>query len=155
MVEEDAEIEFVGSFTRPEGLRELSFKWEFGDGTAAVTGSLNDDLTQASVTHAYIDHRPFSYTARLTITAQSDAGEVEASDSVNVLVTEAEAWAISGWSANDTGKTAVRALSGVGIGLAYFFIFAAIFSPVWIGAGALGIFLRRRYRRRSSSSGTG
>ena len=152
--EEDNEVEFVGSFTRPEGLRELRFKWEFGDGTAPVTGSLNDNLTQASVIHAYADHRPFSYTARLTITAQSDSGEVEASDTINVLVTESEGWAISGWSASDTGKTAVWALSGVGIGLAYFFIFTAILSPVWIGAGVLGIFLRRRSRRRSSSSGT-
>ena len=150
VVEEDDEVEFVGSFTRPEGLTDLTFTWDFGDGTVPVNGSLGDRLTQASAMHAYADHRPFSYTATLTITGQSDAGEVEASDEINVLVTEAEAWAISGWSAGDTGKTAVRALSGVGIGLAYFFIFAGIFSPVWIAAIVLGIFLRRRARRRSS-----
>ena len=150
VVEENEEVEFAGSFTRPEGLRELSFTWDFGDGTAPVSGSLDDNLTQASVKHKYADHRPFSFTAALTITAQSDAGEVEASHSFNVLVTESEGWAISGWSAGDTGKTAVRALSGVGIGLAYFFIFAAILSPVWIGAGGLAILLRRRARRRAS-----
>lgn len=150
VVEEGDEVEFTGSFTRPEGLSDLTFTWDFGDGTAPATGSLGDSLTEASAIHAYTDHRPFSYTATLRITGQSDAGEVEASETINVLVTEAEAWAISGWSAGDTGKTAVRALSGVGIGLAYFFIFAGIFSPVWIIVAVLGIFLRRRARRRSS-----
>ena len=150
VVEEDDQVEFTGSFIRPKGLTDLTFTWDFGDGTAPVTAPLDDSLTQASAMHSYADHRPFSYTATLTITGQSDAGEVEASDEINVLVTEGEAWAISGWSVSDTGKTAVRALSGVGIGLAYFFIFAGIFSPVWIGAFALGIFLRRRRARRSS-----
>ena len=88
-VKEGDEIEVVGSFTRPEGLRDLRFKWDFGDGSAPITGSLAGGVTRAIATHVYSDRRPVPFTATMTITAESDAGEVEASSSLAVLVTEA------------------------------------------------------------------
>ena len=155
IVGEGEEVEFVGSFTRPEGLRDLTFRWDFGDGTTALTGSVEDDVTNAVRTHIYADHRPLAFTATLTIMAQSDAGGVEASDSVSVGVTESRGWAIAGFRTGDTAKTAVRALSGVGIGLGKVAIFFAIFSPVWIPAGAVGAFVwrRRRANRRLQPPG--
>ena len=153
IVDEDEEVEFSGSFTRPEGLRDLTFKWDFGDGTSPVTGSLEEGITKATATHEYTDHRPFAFTATLTITGQGDAGEVEASDSLSVLVEQSRGWVISGWSPGDTGKTAVRGLSGIGIGLGYFAIFLAIFSPLWIALAVGAFYLRRRARRRSSTPG--
>ena len=154
IVDEDDAAEFSGSFTRPEGLRDLTFKWDFGDGTSPVTGSLEEGITKAVATHEYTDHRPFAFTATLTITGQGDAGEVEVSDSLSVLVEESRGWAISGWSPGDTGKTAVRGLSGIGIGLGYFAIFLAIFSPLWIALAVGAFYLRRRARRRSSTPGS-
>ena len=138
IVDEGAELEFVGTFTRPEGLADVTFKWEFGDGTKA-TG-----------THVYTDHRPQAYTAMLTIVGQSPAGEVEAADSIRIFVTESAGWTLSGWSPGDTWKTAVRALSGVGQGLATFFMWLGIFSPVWIVGGLVGMAI---WRRRRASSG--
>ena len=153
--EQGDEVEFAGSFTRPKDLTKLTFTWEFGDGSPPVTGVLEEGITQAIATHAYSDHRPFAYTATLTITAQSEAGEVEASSSVQVLVTEADRWVISGWNAGDAGKRAVRVLSGVGQGLATFFIWAGILSPVWIVGGGAALFAIRRRRRSSSPPDTG
>ena len=153
--EQGEEVEFAGSFTRPRGLTELSFSWDFGDGSPPVTGSLQEGVTQAIATHAYSDHRPFAYTATLTITAQSDAGEVEASSSVHVLVTEAARWVVSGWSAADAGKNAVKVLSGVGQGLGTFFIWAGILSPIWIVVGGVALFTIRRRRRPPSLPDTG
>lgn len=155
IVGEGEEVEFVGSFTRPEGLRDLTFRWDFGDGTTALTGSVEDDVTNAVRTHIYADHRPLAFTATLTIMAQSDAGGVEASDSVSVGVTESRGWALAGFRTGDTAKTAVRALSGVGIALGNVAIFFAIFSPVWIPAGAVGVFVwrRRRANRRLQPPG--
>ena len=158
-VEEDQEVQLTGSFTRPEGLSEVRFKWDFGDGTPAVTGEIAEGVTNAVTTHVYPDHRPFSFTATLTITAQSEAGEVEGFSTVQVQVTEVRGWAIAGWSASDQGKTAVRALSGVGQVAVSVLIWAAIFSPIWGLVGVGGFLGWRRLRttrshRRESATAT-
>ncbi|MCI0438317.1 MAG: PKD domain-containing protein, partial [Chloroflexi bacterium] len=147
--DEGEEVEFSGSFTRPAGLRDLTYRWDFGDGTPPAEGSLAEGVTNAIATHVYSDHRPFTYTATLTIEAESDAGPVEASSQLSVFVAEAEGWAIAGWNAGATGKDAVRALSGVGQGLATFLIWLAIFSPIWVLLIG-GVFVIRQRRRRST-----
>ena len=38
VAEEDEEIAFNGSFTRPEGLRDFRYRWDFGDGSPVVEG---------------------------------------------------------------------------------------------------------------------
>ncbi len=151
IVDEGEELEFDGSFTRPEGLSDVRFRWDFGDGTIAEEGNLAEGTTRAVVTHIYSDHRPFDYTAKLTITADSAAGEVEASSAANVRVRETEGWTIAGWSAGDRGKEAVRALSGLGQGIGTILIWLLIFSPAIAVIGvAVGVPVRR-YRRRKRS----
>ena len=150
-VEERETVEFSGSFTRPEGLRDLSYEWDFGDGTLPATVSLAAGVTNAVASHEYADHRPFPYTATLTIRAQSDAGEVETSSSIQVYVQQDEGWVIAGWSVADQGKAAVRSLSAVGLGAGTFLVWMVIFSPVWVVVVAVVIVARRRMRRRSSS----
>ena len=147
-VEEDEEANFEGSFTRPEGVSDLKFTWTFGDGSTPVSGDVEPGVTTAATSHAYADHRPVSYTATLTVTGKTDSGDVEASDSVTVRVTEKEGYVIGGWSVGGTGKDAVRALSAVGAGLVILAVWLAIFSPVWIVALAVGLFF---WRRRGSS----
>ena len=148
-VEEDEEALFSGSFTRPEGVSDLKFTWTFGDGSPSVTSDVEPGVTIAEATHAYADHRPAAYTATLTVTGKTDAGEVEASGSVRVWVSEKEGYVIGGWSAGETGKDAIRALSAVGAGLFILAIWLLIFSPVWIVALLVGLFLWRRRPRRS------
>jgi hypothetical protein len=145
--EQGKKIEVDGSFTRPEGLRELAFKWDFGDGSAPVTGELAEGVTRATAEYTYADHRPFPYTATLIVTGQSDAGEIEASGQVNIFVIESDDWVLSGWSTSDTSKAATRALSAVGAVVAIGLIFAAIFSPLWLITGAVVVVLWRRRRR--------
>lgn len=151
-VEEGEEVEFSGSFTRPVGLRDLKVRWDFGDGTEPVTTAVDETSTRTSAVHVYPDHRPFPYDVILTVTGQSDAGEVEASHSIRVQVMESQSWAISGWSPVDTGKTAVRVLSAVGIGVGSLLIFAVIFSPVWGAVLALSIFFYKRSQRGPSGT---
>ena len=146
-VEEDEEASFSGSFTRPEGVSDLKFTWTFGDGSPAVTGDVEPGVTTAAAAHAYADHRPVSYTATLTLTGKTDAGDVEASDSVTVRVAEKEGYVIGGWSVGGTGKDAIRSLSAVGAGLVILAVWLAIFSPVWIVALAVGLFFWRRRGR--------
>ena len=153
--EEGRKIEVNGSFTRPKGLTDLTFKWDFGDGSAPVTGALTEGVTRAVAEHTYADYRPFPYTATLTVTGLSEAGEVEASGAVNIFVTEAEEWVLSSWSSSDTSKAATRALSAVGAVVATGLIFAAIFSPLWLIAVAVVVVLWRRRRRAGGDPSSG
>ena len=146
-VKEDEEIELSGSFTRPEGVANVRFRWDFGDGAPPVEGDLQAGLTNAVARHVYGDHRPFPFVATLTVTAESEAGSIEAFSSVDVRVTESEGWVLAGWSAEDQGKTAVRTLSAVGQWLLSALIWIAIFSPVWAAVGYGAILGRRRLRK--------
>ena len=155
-VDEGEEVEFSGSFTRPPGLNEVEYRWDFGDGSEPATGMLGVGITTAVATHVYEHHRPFSYQATLTITAESEAGTVEDSSSLDVRVREVPGWVITGLSFGDQGKTAVRTLSAVGQGALIGVIWVAILSPAWLVVGGGGYWLIRRYkgRRRSTSAGS-
>ncbi len=152
-VEAGQSVDLDGSFTRPEGLTDLVYRWDFGDGSVPVTEAVAEGATRAVAAHQYADHRPFPYTVTLTVTGQSDAGEIEGASSLNVYVIESEAWVLSGWSPLDTWKLATRSLSGVGVVVGTALIFAAIFSPVWLIAIGAWIFLRRRRSARVDDDG--
>ena len=147
VVDEEEDVEFSGSFTRPEGLTNYQYSWEFNDGTPAVTGTPEEGATTVTAMHVYENHRPQSYTATLTISADSDAGSVEGSNSFEVFVQETQGFVIAGWSAGDNLKSAVRALSGLAQAAGTVAIWAAIFSPVWLILG-IAIFFIIRWRQR-------
>ena len=155
IVEEDEEVQFSGSFTRPEGVTGVEYAWDFGDGSQPVTSTAPVGVTVAEASHVYADHRPFPYTATLTITAQSDAGEVEASGALSVRVLKGEGWVIAGWSLGNQGKTAVRTLSAVGQGIATALIWVAIFSPAWAVAVLVAVLSWRRIRGRAPRAARG
>ncbi len=146
-VEAGDEVSLSGSFTRPSELSGVEFTWDFGDGSDPVAGELQTGVTTAVAQHRYRDHRPFPYTATLTVRAQSKAGPVEASGSVLVKVDEAPGWTVGGWSAADTWRTIIRVLSGVGQVLVTILFWLGILSPVWLAAAGVVVWRRRRARR--------
>ena len=150
IVDEDEEVKFSGSFTRPDELTSVRYKWDFGDGSAPETGNVPKGVTKVDSTHTYTDHRPFPFTATLTITAQSEAGEVETASQLSLIVRERPAWTVAGWEPGDTGRTAVRTLSWMGQGVVSGAIWAGIFSPLWLAAGG-ALLIWRRIRRRSAA----
>ncbi len=147
IVDEGEEVEFSGSFTRPEGLTNYRYSWEFSDGTEAIMGAPQEGATTVTAVHVYENHRPQPFTVTLTVTAESEAGNVEGSSSIEVFVQEAEGFVVSGWSAGDNLKDAVRALSGFAQAVGTVAIWVVIFIPVWIVL-ALVIYLIVRSRRR-------
>ena len=155
IVKEGEQVEFNGSFTRPEGLKDLKYRWTFGDGTTPSEGDLEAGVTNAVTTHVYPDHRPLAFTATLTIIGESDAGAVESSSSVRVLVTESEGWVVAGWSAGEQVKIAVRSLSAVGQWGVTGLVWAGIFSPLILAAAVVAVLLNRRRRARAGGPGTG
>lgn len=153
-VDEGEEVEYGGTFTRPDGLRDLRYKWDFGDGSRAVTGAPAEGETRVSAVHAYANSRPIPYTVTLTITAESDAGRVSSTSSFEVYVSESRGLVVGGWSAGDTAKTAVRALSVVGQALGSALIWLAIFSPAWLIVGGVVFLAVRLNNRRRQQQNT-
>ncbi len=151
-VEEGETVEFSGSFTRPQGLRDFRYRWDFGDGSPAVEGVPGEGETQVTVSHVYVNYRPNEYHATLTVTAESDAGSVESSSILGVEVRESESLVISGWSLADAGRQAVRALSAVGYGIVTALLWVGVFIPVIlvVAAAVYGLVWLRRRRRNAS-----
>ena len=151
VAEEDEIVKFSGSFTRPEGLRDFRYRWDFGDGSPAVEGVPPDGETQVTVSHVYPNHRPNEYIVTLTVTAESDAGGVETAGYLGVRVRESESLVISGWSLADAGRSAVRALSAVGYGIVTALLWVGVFIPVILAAAAAiyGLVWLRRRRERA------
>ena len=142
-VEEGDTLEFIGSFTRPEGMSDMTFRWDFGDGSEPVTGSITEAGTTVAAIHTYPNYRPLPFTVVLTVTGKSDTGEVTGTDSVMVYVIEA-----SPWSAGGVAGGAVEALAATGRGLAHVGIWIGIFSPVWIAVLVAGYVVWRRRNGR-------
>ncbi len=150
-VEEGATTEYSASFTRPGELWDYQYQWDFGDGSPTVTGSPEEGSTRIETEHAFADHRPFSYTAVLTVSAMSDGGEVSGSDTIEVHVTEAERYLVGGWDVGATFKSAVRALSTLVRELVRLSIWLVVFLPV-IAVGMGALLLLRRFLNRLDPS---
>jgi hypothetical protein len=154
-VEEGEETEFSGSFTRGEGLWDLQYRWDFSDGSPTETGVPEEGATRATVVHTFENYRPDPYEVTLTIIAQSEAGEVRGSGSFSVFVTESQSLVVGNWDLVESAKWAIRALSGVALAIVNIVIWVAIFSPAWLGLGALGyggIRLRRYWAGRRAAN---
>ena len=152
VVAENEEVQFRGSFTRPAGLRNFRYRWDFGDGSPYIAGAPAAGQTQAAATHVYPNHRPSEYQASLTVTAESDAGPVESAGYLGVYVQERPGLTISGWSLSDTARAAVRALSAVGYALATALLWLAVFLPIILAIGAVIYGLQRLRRRRARNA---
>ncbi|MDP3062647.1 MAG: DUF4349 domain-containing protein [Chloroflexota bacterium] len=139
-------LTFDASFTRPAGFSDFRYVWDFGDGSGPVTGSAPEGGTTTRADHTYQNYRPMPFTATLTISANSEAGPIEASDSIQVTVRDKEAIAGS-WDPGGTAKSSARALVTIGQALGTLLIWLGIFLPFWGAVVALIIFLGRRSRR--------
>ncbi len=137
-VEEGEEVEYSGSFTRGDGLWDLQYRWDFSDGSPTVTGIPEEGDTRATALHTFENYRPDPYQVTLTVTAQSEAGEVRGSSSFSVFVTESQGLVVGNWDLLESARWAIRALSAVALGVVNIVIWAAVFSPVWLAIAALG-----------------
>ena len=150
-VEEGSSVDYSASFTRPSELWDYEYLWDFGDGSPTVTGKPEEGSTRIEVTHAYSNYRPEAFTAVLTVSAMSDAGQVSGSDAFTVRVTESRGYLIGSWDVGETTKSAVRAFTALLRVLTSIVIWLAIFSPVVLVVGIIGYFINRSARRWSGS----
>jgi len=146
-VEAGSEVKFSASFTRPDGVSDVGYSWNFGDGSAP-TENLIGGPTEVKTTHTYRNFRPNPYVVILTVTGQTEVGEVEATGEFFVFVRETIGVAAAELDAGDTTRDAVRTLQSVGVFLAKAGLWLLILSPAWLIGGAVIFVL---VRRRSAS----
>ena len=146
-VEEDEELTLTGSFTRPEGISDPTFRWDFGDGSEPVTGDLSGTDTTTTATHVYPNHRPIAFNVTLTVTGTTETGAVKGTSTLRVFVTKA-----TSFSAGSVKDDAVGALGSTGRGLARAGIWLGILSPLWVAALAVAGYLVWRHRRSATRS---
>ncbi len=144
-VEEGANARFSGTFNRPDGVTNLRYRWTFRDGSAPVEGVLGGDATTIEVDHAYLQRG--WYVATLTVTGDSEVGEVEASGGVEVNVIEGKGWVVGGYDLRGNARDAVRLLSAVFRGAVTGAIWLVILTPLW-GALVAVVFLLNRLSKR-------
>ncbi len=145
-VEAGSKVEFSASFTRPEGVSEISYSWNFGDGSAPVEEDLGnlEGSGQVDIAHTYKNFRPNPYVVSLTVTGQTEVGEVEVTGELLVFVRETIGVAASELDAGSTVRDAGRTLQSVGVFLAQAGLWLLILSPVWIVGGVVVFILIRR-----------
>ena len=143
-VEAGSEVKFSASFTRPDGVSDVGYSWNFGDGSAP-TENLIGGPTEVKTTHTYRNFRPNPYVVILTVTGQTEVGEVEATGEFFVFVRETIGVAAAELDAGDTTRDAVRTLQSVGVFLAKAGLWLLILSPAWlIGGAVIFVLVRRR-----------
>ena len=139
--------EFSGSFTRPPGLSNVRYQWDFGDGSPPEEGEVAEGITRVDTTHAYPDYRATPYRVKFTITADSAVGEIVSSHEIRARVLEDPGLIVGGFDVADTSKTAVRTLSLVFSGLTTAAIWLGIFAIIWVPLAVVAVILVRRGRR--------
>ena len=148
-------LEFSGSFTRPPGLSNVRYQWDFGDGSPPEEGELAEGITRVDATHAYPDYRATPYRVKFTITADSAVGEIVASHEIRARVLEDPGLIVGGFDVGDTAKTAIRTLSLVFSGLTTAAIWVGIFAIIWAPLAVVVVLIIRRNRRTRSGPPTG
>jgi hypothetical protein len=152
-VDQNTEVEFSGSFTRPKGLTNVRYEWDFGDGSTPAEGDLPEGVTRATATHEYPDYRSRPYVARLTVTADSEVGDVAASAQIEVFVRSEPVEAgfvVAGFDFGDEFKTTVRGLTGFVQWLSIVVMWLVLFSPIWGAVVFLAWYLLRKLNRRGA-----
>ena len=148
-------VEFSGSFTRPPGLSNVRYQWDFGDGAPPEEGELAEGVTRVDTTHVYPDYRATPYRVKFTITADSAVGEIISSHEIRARVLEDPGLIVGGFDVADTSKTAVRTLSLVFSGLTTVAIWVGIFAIIWVPLAVVVVLIIRRNRRIRSEPPTG
>lgn len=149
-VEEGEEIKLSGSFTRPDGVENLRYTWDFADGSAPVNVDADPGATAAEIDHRFANSRNQNYNVTLTVRGDTPSGSTEGVGTLPVRVTEPESLTAGSFAPGDSGKSAFRVLSAIGSGLGTALIYIGVLSPLWIVIG-IGVYLVNRNQRATTA----
>ena len=147
-VEEGQPVTLTASFNHPDTLRNVSYSWDFRDGSSVVEGMVAPADTGVEIEHTFDRHRPESYEIVFEVRGDSDAGEVEETHYAYVSVHPGPEIESSDFDPGNTATSAVNTLIAVTAFAGTAGIWLAITSPIWIILGAIIFFIVRFIIRR-------
>ena len=142
------------SFNEHRNVSDLRYEWSFGDGSEPVAGELDVDVTSIAVTHSYTRYVPWTMRVALTLTGDSDAGEVRETTFAEVYMEEDPTIQPSVFAPGTTATNAANLLVVSAGYIGNVIVFLAVTSPFWLivaGVIVLIIWLQRRSERRRAS----
>ena len=149
------DVVFRASFNEHRNVNDMRYEWSFGDGSEPVTGDVEADETSISVTHSYARYVSWNMQAALTLTGDSDAGDVSETAYADIYMEEDPTIQPSVFA---PGTTATNAANLLVISAGYIgnvIVFMAVTSPFWLivaGVIVLIIWLERRSGRRRAAA---
>ena len=152
-VEANRNVELTGSFTVPESITGVKYKWDFGDGSAPVEQDLGDVFGAGNVSteHVFHNFRWNPYEVRLTVSGGSEIGEIEGVATTYIFVEETVGVTAPELNAGSTIRNAGRALEAIGVISVKVLLWIAILSPAWIAVGLIIVFIRKRSTKKAIS----
>ena len=150
LVEAGDTVKLRGNFTRPDGVTDLVYTWDFGDGSTPLRVEAGAEDTIAEAEHTYSNPRPQSYEVVLKVSGVTEAGSTEGRGTMFVTVEEEEAIGGGSFTPGETGKDAFGILATIGKGIGNAAVFIAVLSPIWIILAAVAFAAYRMNRRRSA-----
>ena len=147
-------VEFSATFNNHEGVRGLQYELKLGDGSTSQTGEIAAGVNTIQATHQYERYVPWELVPTLTLTGDSDAGEVRETANAYLYMREAPTVQPSTFTPGEVATNAVNVLVAA-LGYAgNVVIFIAITSPIWlifVGLILLILWLSRRANRRAAA----
>ncbi len=147
-VEQGQDVVFTASFNHPDGLRNVSYTWDFRDGTQIQSGTVEPGVSGVEVKHAFERHRPEAYRVVFEISGDSDAGKVSETRETYVYIYPSPSVEGADFDAGGTATDALNTLIAVASLAGTAAIWLAITSPVWLILGAILFFVVRFARSR-------
>ena len=139
------DVTLTGAFTRPEDVTNLTYVWDFGDGLNPVSGVIEDDQNEITVTHEYTIERREAYYARFTVEGETSFGApLTASSNTAVYVNPGSRWVVGFLDVGETARSATRTVSAVAQAIVVAAVWVVLVSPIWAPVIAGIWYLRRR-----------
>ena len=139
--------EFVGVFNRRFGVRDLEYKWDFGDGSRPLVGSVPQGDSRVTVSHSYRNDVSLNYVIIFEVEGQSAAGPVQGSALGGVRLEPPSGSVFENFSVLDTFSGALRVVLYITREALRVSIWLLVLSPMLLVVG-FGVYKLRPFLRK-------
>ncbi len=151
---EDEETTFIASFDHPDSIGVLNYSWDFRDGSNPVQGTVDPGVISTEVNHTFDRWRSEPYAIRFEVWADSEAGEVRETSSIQIWVQPSPKIESSDFAPGSVATQGLNVLIATSSWAANAAIWIGVTLPIWIVAagvvyGIIWLVRRMRARRRS------
>ncbi len=136
-------ISFRATFDDHIDVEDLNYEWNFGDGSAPVSGVVKDGITAVDANHAFERHQNRSYRVNFELSGDSVAGEIRQSAEMSVFITEPPTVDESAFEPAGSATQGINAVIAVASFAGNAIIWIGVTIPIWIAIVVVGYVIYR------------